>query len=649
MDLPQEISEEGVLGVGLVEVPEEEEGVNVVLDSPAAAIDNPVDPSRRKSVRARKPVAVLSPTAAVAKKAKRKSVSSETQPPKKQKLAASPVVEPRADTPVVKKIKKTKNIANSAPVNPPLPIAGFAPVIEPFAAAPPIEIPSFVPCESFPKKISKFARADVPPIPGLPRYANMRMGKVLPAEKPPLEVEAAVPPPPEEELMVVLVTEPNPVVDISSNPGSPDFVKKTTPTAMELFLKSQPKVFSFAQRKEEKIIEAAMGVDYVDDDNENSNAKSNKTTISPITVIPTPSFELYVSHWKSLSKSSLSAPPRTYISRDASGVARPILPHSVGSKKASVYAGDNPLTRKRSLRPRPVYIAIHDRERPPVKFLVAHASLHVDRRHPLACDPLIDYDRDSDEEWAEENDGEDLNSNADEEEEKEECASSDSGDSFLVSDGHFSDDEALSDDEAMVVRKRRGQMVVDSEGKTTLQLIAFAPRDFEKWDLNSCGPNETAWTKWMQTVVDEANIVVFDPSSYFRVPTMEVAQKQKKTPPVLVNWTALRPVLARFIHAKSANIDSLSSEFKAIAPLTSQNAIKAEIRSIAAWTKKTELLPRIAWFVKPELFQDLNLDEDEMTKLVEERKSSSASGVNVLPFKPEPTEKNLLDRAAIHN
>jgi hypothetical protein len=55
-------------------------------------------------------------------------------------------------------------------------------------------------------------------------------------------------------------------------------------------------------------------------------------------------------------------------------------------------------------------------------------------------------------------------------------------------------------------------------------------------------------------------------------------------------------------------------------PEISANAIKTEIRTIAAWTKKPELSNRVSWFVKPELFSELGVGDEEMLALVQERK-----------------------------
>lgn len=116
-----------------------------------------------------------------------------------------------------------------------------------------------------------------------------------------------------------------------------------------------------------------------------------------------------------------------------SDVTRVLEKSEIGSKKASVYAGDNPVNRVRLPQPRPIYISIHDRERPPFKMIVTHRSKLISRRKPLGVDAVIDYEKDSDEEYEEEKEGEDLNSNADNEEENnelEEGAESEA-DSFL--------------------------------------------------------------------------------------------------------------------------------------------------------------------------------------------------------------------------
>jgi hypothetical protein len=295
-------------------------------------------------------------------------------------------------------------------------------------------------------------------------------------------------------------------------------------------------------------------------------------------------------------------------------------------------------------------------------MLIAHASTGVSGRHPLGSDSIIDYDRDSDEEWAEENDGEDLNSNADDEEEEEEAAV-DTGDqedaqsenSFFVSDGHFSEDEALSDDEAMVARRRRNEMSVDSEGKSTLQLIVFTPGDLETNDTDySHEPNHA---KWFKLLWEEAGVKIYDESHFFAEPIVPVVEKIKpvklEKPPKPEKPVVDRVELAKFVHGKIVNIDSLISDFRAQYPDLSANALKTEIRSIASWTKKPDLMPRIAWFVKPELFVELSLSEEDMMGLITERMPVSVPPTkapvgSVLPFKPVE-DQPLEQRANIHN
>jgi hypothetical protein len=387
-----------------------------------------------------------------------------------------------------------------------------------------------------------------------------------------------------------------------------------------------------------------------------------------------PEFNLYLESWKQLKRTCRRRPvKRQFFVRDGPNV-RYLSPSETAPRKTTVYAGENPIHRLRLKQVRPVYIAIHDRERPPVRMIIAHASTGVSGRHPLATDQIIDYERDSDEEWAEENEGEDLNSNADDEEEEEvvgetgdQDCDAQSENSFFVSDGHFSEDEALSDDEAMVARRRRTDMAVDSEGKSTLQLIVFTPSDLETNDTDDS--NEANHAKWFNLIWNEAVVKVYDESHFFAEPVVQVVEKVKppkvEKPPKPEKPTVDRPELARFVHGKIINIDSLIADFRALYPDLSANALKTEIRSIASWTKKPELIQRIAWFVKSELFVDLGLSEEEMAGLIAERKAAnpvapatvkpppppSAVTANVLPFKPVDAEPivDAEQRANIHN
>ena len=263
---------------------------------------------------------------------------------------------------------------------------------------------------------------------------------------------------------------------------------------------------------------------------------------------------------------------------------------------------------------RVVFIAIHDRERPPVKVLLTYASPNISGRRPLGVDPAIDYEKDSDEEWVEEHDGEDL---AAEDEEEDEAAPESEADSFFVSDGHFSEDEALSEDEAQVARRlSRGSMDDEETASSprrpgTLSLVCLGPAELLNADYL---PDHFA--NW-KTLLHDGGITVYDSESYFNyVALLKPAGKPSKPVRPSVDWTQMRPVLARFVHGKSVNIDSLVADFKAVYP--DVHGLKLEIRAMAAWAKAGE--GKIAWHVKPELFDAMGLTNDEMLSLALQRK-----------------------------
>jgi chromatin assembly factor 1 subunit A len=284
-----------------------------------------------------------------------------------------------------------------------------------------------------------------------------------------------------------------------------------------------------------------------------------------------------------------------------------------------------------------------------VKLIITHRSTLVDRRRPLASDALIDYEKDSDEEYEEEKEGEDLNSNAEDEEGAEEAAESEA-DSFFVSDGHFSEDEALSDDEAVVARKKRQEMRLDSEGKATLQLITFSPADLmAAVVMESNDSSSDPCAAWLVLLASEAVITVLDPLNYFNAePEDEKKPRKKEAKPAVtaqkpvIDWATVRPDLAKFIHGKTTNIDSLCAEFKVLQPDLSANAIRTEIRTMAAWTKKPEFNSRVAWYVKADLFEQLGLTEQEMAALIQP--SPPVMVKEMLRFEPV-----VSDREIIHN
>ena len=542
------------------------------------------------------------------------------------------------------------------------------------------------------KKKKRFVPADVPPIACMQFYLRLqrkaRQIKPKPAVVPDQD-SADMPPVSLEPEFVILPEEDEDkgeeVSEVINNhqpmEKTPVERKSKKQQQMEAFRKSQPSVLNFfASAKDSPASPVMLGSDSNSDvpHSTPSSPKDEKAGDDRIRrrfnqtfTVEVPSLEGYTSVWRSSGK-IFTKKKRVFVQRPLNkGDSARILPYSqlLLSKKssASVYFGDNPGTRRRLENPRPIYIAIHDRERPPVKFILTHESVIVHRRKPLASDPLIDYDKDSDEEYEEEKEGEDLNSNNAEEDDAEEGGAQEPGeeaeseaDSFFVSDGHFSEDDALSDDEAVVVRRRRQEIAIDSEGKSTLQLICFSPSDLENINTTCCSSMGPAHAKWLSTLSSEAVIQIFDLANYFNAnpqPGDESTKKKKDPKPPkpekpVIDWASVRPELAKFIHGKTTNIDSLCSEFKLVQPELSANAIKTEIRTIAAWTKKPEINSRVAWYVKQELFEQLGLTELEMTALLPTPPP---------PLQPPATKEKLFkdqvlnfeavvaDREVIHN
>ena len=108
-------------------------------------------------------------------------------------------------------------------------------------------------------------------------------------------------------------------------------------------------------------------------------------------------------------------------------------------------------------------IFIHD-SFAPLKKIPAHPSHLINPKNFLAKDEyLIDYEKDSEDEFMEEN-AEDIksNDNEDNEEEEEEDANSQQDDKFIVPDGHLSEEE-VSDKDIMEER----QLFENSTGRNT--------------------------------------------------------------------------------------------------------------------------------------------------------------------------------------
>jgi hypothetical protein len=449
-----------------------------------------------------------------------------------------------------------------------------------------------------------------------------------------------IPPTPTEDSDVVVVVEPlevphAPPEEITGTPADKRSKKQIQEDA---FRKTQPSVFNFFASKPAI---SSPGRTDVDVDVSRSSCSSSRPAVAGLVrralfTAETAELSAYAQVWKE-SRKKLKAKNRVFVIRPKGESTREARQSElvISSKTLIVYGGDSLNARTRSKMVRPVYIAIHDRERPPVKLIMTHQSRNVNRRRPLAADSVIDYEKDSDEEWEDEKEGEDLSSNVDAEEEAELAAEEGSeADSFFVSDGHFSDADELSDDEAVVARRRRQEMNVDEDGKATLQMVVFGPADLENLDTADCSDDGSVNVRWFKLLRDEAGITILDPNTYFKLDSLEDEKKSKKEvkpEKVSIDWVPIRPELARFIHGKASNVDSLSSEFKQVRPELSGNSIKTEIRSIAAWIKRPEIQSRVAWYVKPDLLENLGLTEEEMNALAMERK--------IVKEPPAPTGK----------
>lgn len=610
---------------------------------PSTPLDAVADSSTRKSARPRKPKSTNSPvdeSLSKKKEPKRKSLL-----PKSVSGRSTPPVDCQSADPKPKR-QYTKRKSVSAPADtatvtdqltssePPVKKVRKSAAPEVLVVSTPKYIDSSGPADAPPvvdgegdivivtelRKKKKVAPADVPPIECLKVWTVkakriVRRVHVVPSGA------ADIPPEPTADSDIIMPLDEAPATEEAvtgdKSVESPEKKSKKQQQQDEL-RKSQPSVLKFLNANKAESPE-------ISDDSKVSVPVTPAVRGLHYTT-DSADLAMYIGVWTKAQRRQLGSVKRkSFIQRTRGGGPVRVLDVSeLSSKKASVYCGG-----RRLENPRPVYIAIHDRERPPVRLIMTHRSVVVAPRRPLSVDAMIDYEKDSDEEYEEEKEGEDLNSNADAEEDAAEGdleTAESEADSFFVSDGHFSDDDALSDDEAVVARRRRSEMSVDSDGKATLQLVSFGPADLV--DADTDYSQEPLHARWFKTLQEEAVITILDPVHYFNANPVEEMKKPKplkiEKPPKpekpTTDWAAVRPMLARFVHGKSSNIDGLCAEFKGMFPEISANAIKTEIRTIAAWTKKPELSNRVSWFVKPELFSELGVGDEEMLALVQERK-----------------------------
>ena len=278
---------------------------------------------------------------------------------------------------------------------------------------------------------------------------------------------------------------------------------------------------------------------------------------------------------------------------------------SIESLKKSFIPGWGEQPQIESGKPlRQVFVSIHDRACPPVKALM---TVYIPT---LKATDYFDYDRDTDEEWEELHNAEDLDKEDDDEEDNSDCQSD--KDSFVVSDGVFSEADNLSEDEQEFVRRK---------SVTSTRTSSLVPVIIEYSGENQCSNPNASYSKWAALYSEgKLDMQIYTPDLYFQPieqvveqPSAVSAKKVKADQDAAV-WQRLKPELALFIHGRSQKLEDLAAEFEAVFSEAKDCGTRKVLREIAKF-EKPEGMRRSAWFVGADKIGELGLDTEALTQL----------------------------------
>ena len=251
---------------------------------------------------------------------------------------------------------------------------------------------------------------------------------------------------------------------------------------------------------------------------------------------------------------------------------------------------------------RTVYLCFHDRERPPVKALVQlpKASRAMQLGAGKIKEDFFEYTVDTDEEWEELNNAEDLLQDEEGSEEEE----IDEADSFFVSDDRFSEGDNLSEDEQELLKTR------EKRPNSIRGLEPFVIH-FEQSKENINTSN-----KWYERFISGSlNVQINVQDQYFCcIDAQTVASTKAKA----TIWdTQLRTEFAKFVHGKSMSLDDLIKEYECLNTQVKDSGIRRVFRELFRFEKRQER--RAAWYVCDEAMKQLSLDETELSGLAIQR------------------------------
>eukprot|EP01052_Picozoa_sp_SAG31_P018154 SAG31_NODE_1273_length_9057_cov_13.364103_6_plen_449_part_00 len=207
--------------------------------------------------------------------------------------------------------------------------------------------------------------------------------------------------------------------------------------------------------------------------------------------------------------------------------------------------------------------------RPPFYGQKGLTSTKVTGRRPLALDSQLEYDYDSEEDWVEPEDGEDL-AHSDGEDEEEEAEDEEGG--FVVPDGTFYDDEGIDADATDRLQTKGGfkimdiTVITDPEKLDSVAMVQFgtlmvttAP---SRYDTDENGRN---LHKELERAAERQA----------KQEKKDAEKRKKELQPEML------PDLVRLVHAQAKAVPKIIEEFTALYDTVSKSKVKAKLEEIA--------------------------------------------------------------------
>ncbi|EER01009.1 liver stage antigen-1, putative [Perkinsus marinus ATCC 50983] len=330
-------------------------------------------------------------------------------------------------------------------------------------------------------------------------------------------------------------------------------------------------------------------------------------------------------------------------------------------------------------KPRCVLVDLDERERPPVQLIMSCESKAVSGRHPFGKDAAIDYEMDSDAEWAELAEGEDLGEDDDVSEDEETASDADS---CVVSDGKLSADEMSEDEEcAAAERELIKKKTKKRRSADVLATVCISLGEIDGLEWPPPGGASAVLTSLRETVISDFTVDTLDqslldaPGEDDPKPTAQSAASSQRGPqqgggvsgegPMRSPsgsdtgrpsdsdanggakshqqrkkvWTdvKLRRKLAKFVHASAMSLGKLKQGFEEQHPQCAGCGTAAQIKRVAKYERRGAN-SCMAWWITEEAIKELKLQPKTMENLAEKRSWSltrNGPGTRKRRLKPE--------------